>query len=78
MSRDRGIADRIGGALTDSPTSDRGVERVARRRIERAAARSDLRVKAEHNAARMVRNLARAVGVDHVEVRFAKTVSTRR
>jgi hypothetical protein len=47
-------------------------------RIERAAARSRLRVKAEHNTERLVRGLARAVGVDRVDVRFANTVSTKR
>ena len=78
MSRDRGLADRIGGTFSDSPSSDRGVERVAVRRIERAAAHSRLRVKAEHNTERMVRGLARAVGVDRVDVRFANTVSTKR
>jgi hypothetical protein len=71
MSRDRGLADRIGGVFDDSPTSDRGVEQVARHRIERAAARSDLRAKAERNAARMVGDLARAVGVRHVVVQYA-------
>ena len=78
MSRERGIGDRLGSVFIDSPTSDHGVERVAVQRIERAATQSRLRAKAEHNTERMIRNLAHAVGVDHVEVRFATTVSTQR
>jgi hypothetical protein len=70
MSRDRGIADRIGGTFVDSPTSDREVQRIALHRIERAAAKSRLRAKAEANTARMVRDLASAVGVEDVRVVF--------
>ncbi len=71
MSRDRGVLDRAGSVFVDSPTSERGVQRVALRRIERAAAKSELRAKAERNTARMVRNLAHAVGVDRITIRFA-------
>jgi len=78
MSRDRGLGDRIGGIFSDSPTSDRGVQRVALRRIEKAAAQSQLRAKAEHSTARMIRSLAHAIGVDPVRVRFAAPVSTAR
>jgi hypothetical protein len=77
-SRDRGILDRAGGIFSDSPTSDRGVERVAVRRIERAAAASGLRAKAERNTARMVGDLARAVGIDHVVVQYADPVPPAR
>src|SRR4051812_4553559 len=70
-SRDRGILDRMGGIFSDSPTSERGVERVALRRIERAAAQSHLRAKAERNTTRMVRDLARAVGVQQLVVQYA-------
>jgi len=78
MSRDRGLADRIGGVFDDSPTSERGVERVARHRIERAAVRSDLRAKAERNTARMVGDLALAVGVEHVVLQYADPVPPAR
>jgi hypothetical protein len=70
-SRDRGILDRMGGIFSDSPTSERGVQRVALRRIERAAAQSHLRAKAERNTTRMVRDLARAVGVQQLVVQYA-------
>jgi hypothetical protein len=77
-SRDRGLADRVGGIFSDSPTSERGVQRVALRRIERAAAASGLRAKAERNTARMVRDLARAVGVEHVVVQYADPAAPAR
>jgi len=70
-SRERGLLDRAGGMFVASPTSDRGVQQVAIRRIERAAAQSHLRAKAERNTTRMVRHLARAVGVDHLVVQYA-------
>ena len=70
MNRDRGVLDRLGGIFVDSPTSDHELEQIARRRIESAAARSQLRAKAEHSTARMVTDLAHAMGVDHVDVRF--------
>ena len=78
ISRDRGIGDRLGSIFSDSPTSDRGVQRVALRRIEKAADHSQLRAKAEKSTARMIRNLAHAIGVDHVRVRFTAPVSTAR
>ncbi len=71
MSRDRGLADRLGSPFVDEPTSERQVERVAIQRIERAAAKSGLAAKAERNTARMITGLASALGVEHpVEVRF--------
>jgi hypothetical protein len=70
MNRDRGVLDRLGGIFVDSPTSDHELEQVARRRIESAAARSQLRAKAEHSTARMVTDLAHAMGVDQVDVHF--------
>jgi hypothetical protein len=71
MNRDRGLLDRLGSPFVDSPTSERTVEAVAQSRIERAAARSDLAAKAEKNTAAMITGLAKALGVDHVQVRFA-------
>ena len=75
MNRDRGALDRLGGIFVDSPTSDHELERIARRRIESAAARSELRAKAERSTARMITDLARAMGVDHVDVRFGRRLS---
>lgn len=70
MNRDRGALDRLGGIFVDSPTSDRELEQVARHRIEAAAARSELRVKAERSTARMITDLAHTMGVERVDVRY--------
>ena len=70
MNRDRGLLDRLGSPFVDSPTSERQVEAVALNRIERAAAKSNLAAKAETNTATMITGLAKALGVDHVQVRF--------
>jgi hypothetical protein len=70
MSRDRGLIDRVEGMFLESPTSEREVQRVAERRIEKAATKSDLRRRAERNTATMIRNLAVALGAGKVDVRF--------
>ena len=70
MSRDRGIVDRLEGVFVDSPTTEREVQRVAERRIGQAAAKSDLRHRAERNTALMIRNLATALGAGKVDIRF--------
>jgi hypothetical protein len=70
MSRERGVIDRVEGVFVDSPTSDREVQRIAERRIGRAAVKSDLRSRAERNTATMIQHLATALGAGKVDVRF--------
>ena len=73
MSRDRGLVDRVEGMFVSSPTSEREVQRTAERRIGKAAAKSDLRRRAERNTATMIRNLATALDAGKVDVRFGPT-----
>lgn len=70
MNRDRGLLDRVGGVFVDSPTSEKELQQVAEQRIARAAARSNLRARAERNTATMIRDLARSLGAGPVDVRF--------
>jgi hypothetical protein len=70
MNRDRGILDRVGGVFVDSPTSEQELERVSRRRIASAAAKGELRERAETSTARMIEDLAESTGAGPVEVRF--------
>lgn len=70
VSRDRGLLDRVGGAFRDSPTSEREVAALAERRLDAAAASSDLRERAEENTEQMLTGLARSLGVEDVVVRF--------
>ena len=70
VSRDRGLLDRVGGVFSDSPTTEREVAALAERRLDAAAAESDLRERAEENTEQMLTGLANSLGVEDVVVRF--------
>jgi hypothetical protein len=70
VARDRGLVDRVSGALSDSPTSERDVALLAERRLSDAAAQSDVRARAESNARDLLTGLARSFGYSDVTVRF--------
>ncbi len=70
LSRDRGLLDRVGGLLSDNPTTEREVSALAEKKIADAAAQSDLRSRAEENTRDMLTGLARALGYTDVVVRF--------
>lgn len=72
LDRDRGFVERVGDALGDDPVDDSAVYAVAEDRLAAAAAGSDLRERAETNTRAMLTGLARSLGVDEVEVRFAE------
>ncbi len=72
LDRDRGLVERIGDALGDNPVDDTELYALAEDRLAAAAAESDLRDRAETNTRTMLTGLARALGVDEVEVRFAE------
>jgi hypothetical protein len=71
MSRDRGLLDRLGGMFTDSPTSERPLERAAVIKMDRAAHKTNLVARAERNTTAMIQRLGAAAGVDHIAVRYA-------
>lgn len=70
LSRDRGVVDRVSGVLSDSPTSERDVARLAEDKLARAATDSDLLQRAEDNTRAMLTGLARSFGYTDVTVRF--------
>lgn len=70
LSRDRGLLDRVGGMFSDNPTSEREVAALAERKLDAAAAESDLRRRAEENTRDMLTGLARSLGYTDVIVRF--------
>ena len=76
VARDRGVLDRIGGALSDNPTSEREVALIAERRLDDAAAESDLLSRAEDNTRSMLTGLARSFGYTDVTVRFEGDAGT--
>ncbi len=76
ISRDRGVLDRIGGAFSDSPTSERAVARAAEGKLTSAAAESDLLRRSEDNTRSMLTGLARSFGYSDVTVRFDANAGT--
>jgi len=70
VARDRGVVDRVAGALSDSPTSEREVALLAERKLADAAAQSDVLVRAQDNTRDLLTGLARSFGFTEVTVRF--------
>lgn len=70
MNRDRGLVDRVGGVLEDSPTSEQELLLTAETKMADAAAATDLLATAESNTESMLRGLLGALGFESVEVRF--------
>ena len=71
VSRDRGVLDRIGGALSDNPSTERPLVLAAEDKMRDAAAQSDLRAKAEQNTRSMLEGMLRALGYSSVNVSFS-------
>lgn len=70
VSRERGVVDRIAGAFSDSPTSERDVALLAEEKLAQAAADSDVLRRAEENTRAMLLGLTRSFGYSDVVVRF--------
>jgi hypothetical protein len=70
FSRERGLLDRLGSVLSDNPTSERELYRLAQDKMEAAAAQSDLRGRAEQNTRAMLESMLRSLGYTDVTVTF--------
>lgn len=70
LDRDRGVVDRLAGALSDDPTSEREVALAAQDKLVAAAAESDLLERTEASTRAMLTGLAGSLGYDDVTVRF--------
>jgi hypothetical protein len=70
LDRDRGVVDRVAGALSDEPTSERDVVLHAQDELSAAAAESDLLARTEAGTRAMLTGLAGSFGYDDVTVRF--------
>ena len=73
VSRDRGVLDRIGSALSDNPSTERPLVLAAEDKMREAAGASDLRAKAEANTRKMLEGMLRALGYASVNVSFSPT-----
>jgi hypothetical protein len=70
ISRDRGLLDRLGSVLSDNPTSERELYRLAAARMQAAAETSDLKARAEQNTTAMLQSMLRSLGYREVNVTF--------
>lgn len=70
VGRERGIAQRLAAVIEDNPVDDEELYRLAAQKLDDAAQRSDLLVRAETNTGEMLTGLARSLGYEQVSVRF--------
>jgi hypothetical protein len=70
FSRERGLLDRLGSVLSDNPTSERELYRLAGAKMQTAAAESDLKARAEQNTRAMLQSMLRSLGYREVNVTF--------
>src|SRR5919107_1999948 len=70
FSRDRGLLDRLGSVLSDNPTSERELYRLAGAKMQAAADGSDLKARAEQNTRAMLQSMLRSLGYREVNVTF--------
>ena len=70
FSRERGLLDRLGSVLSDNPTSERELYRLAQAKMQAAAAQSDLVTRAEQNTRAMLVTMLRSLGYREVTVTF--------
>jgi Protein of unknown function (DUF4230) len=71
VGRERGLAQRIGDAVSDNPTDDSELYRMAGAKLDAAAAQSDLTTRAADNTRAMLTGLAQSLGYETVTVTFA-------
>lgn len=76
LDRDRGILDRVGGALSDNPTSERELYLLSEDKLAAAAAEADLVARAEANTEAMLETLLESLGFERVDVVFADDART--
>jgi len=69
-TRDRGLADRIGSAFTDNPTSEQPLYRLAVQKMDTAARHSGVTARAERNTTKMLQGLLGKLGYEQVTVHY--------
>jgi hypothetical protein len=75
IARERGVLDRLGSVLSDNPTSEGQLYRLAAAKMQAAAAQSDLTSRAEQNTRAMLVSMLRSLGYREVTVRFRDPAS---
>ena len=75
IARERGVLDRLGSVLSDNPTSEGQLYRLAAAKMQAAAAQSDLTSRAEQNTRAMLVSMLRSLGYREVRVTFRDPAS---
>lgn len=71
VGRERGIVERVAGAIQNDPVDDEELYQLASRKLDETARQSDLLARAETNTRDMLTSLARSLGYEQVTVTFA-------
>ncbi|WP_311922337.1 DUF4230 domain-containing protein [Microbispora sp. H10836] len=71
FAQERGIFDRISDFLSSSPQNQQELYVLAERKIEEAAAASDLRSRADQNAKAMLEGMLKSLGFTTITVKYA-------
>ena len=72
-SRSRGLANRIGGVFSDSPTSEHELYVLAQHKIKSAANESKLVARAERNTTTMLQSFLGKLGYTDVQVVYTQS-----
>lgn len=73
ISRDRGLLDRADDFFSSNPTDDGPLYQAAERKVEAAAAQSDLVEEGRANTEAWLETFLGAAGFDHVEITWQKS-----
>ncbi len=71
FDHERGLIDRLEGVVSDNPNGERELYLHAERRLEAAAAGTDLTATAEQNTRAMLEGLLRSLGFTDIAVEFS-------
>lgn len=72
MSSDKGVANRVGDAVSGKRSDDQPLYKEANRKIARAASQSELISRARTNTKKMLKALLKDLGYDDVTIIFRK------
>lgn len=72
VARKRGVLNRIGSIISDSPTSEKNLQIAGRKKLAAAANESELLARAEKNTKAMLTNLLQTAGAERVIVKFGE------
>jgi hypothetical protein len=71
VGRERGIVERVAGAIQNDPVDDEQLYQLASQKLDETARQSDLLARAETNTRDMLTSLGRSLGYEQVTVTFA-------